>query len=169
MPFSFIIRPMPAPTPSPTPQDATDFQTIVDFLASMDSLVAAVIGGMIAVISGFVGALIQGRREHSKWKRDQRLRAYADFIAATDNFIGAAHRGDETELPTVARESLTASAHLKLFGPDKVYAAGEKLQEASRQSINALGLDPAILERRESARLAAREEFLRHARAEAKI
>lgn len=40
----------------------------------------SIFGGVIlTVIAGFIGAWIQGRREHAKWLRDQRMAA---FIAA---------------------------------------------------------------------------------------
>ncbi|WP_400994810.1 hypothetical protein [Agromyces sp. GXQ0307] len=161
--------PTPTPTPTSAPLDSTDLLDVMDALTSMDALLSAVVGALIAVLGGFAGALLQGRREHVKWRRDQRLRAYADFIAATDNYLGAAHRGDESELPTVARASLTASAHVRLFGPDKVYQAAESLQKATVASIRSLTLDAQTLDQREDERIAARETFVDLARAQTKI
>lgn len=133
------------------------------------SLLSIFGGVVLTILAGLIGAWLQGRREHAKWRRDQRLKAYGDFLSATDNFLGAAHRADVTELPAVARGSLTASAVLRLLGPDDVYVAAEKLQKATSASVQALNRGHTILDRCEGERSAARKAFIEIARAKVKI
>lgn len=40
-----------------------------------------VIGGLIAVVGGLLGAWIQARRAHKKWLREKRLEAYIPIVA----------------------------------------------------------------------------------------
>lgn len=42
----------------------------------MDALVPVVVGGLLALVGGLLGAWIQGRREHKRWVREQRFQAY---------------------------------------------------------------------------------------------
>ena len=126
----------------------------------------SIFGGVaLTVVAGFIGAWIQGRREHFKWQRDQRLKAYGDFLAATDVYLGAAHRGDDTELPAVATASLSAIARVQLLGPEDVYGAASNLQGATKSSVLALGQAHEVLDRRENERLVARKAFIKIARA----
>lgn len=137
--------------------------------ATLDPIVLSllsVFGGVaLTVVAGFIGAWIQGRREHSKWQRDQRLKAYSEFIAANDVYLGAGHRGDQSELPAVANAVLRSMALVCLLGPGKVFLAAATLQEATKSSIRALELAVEVLDRREDERLVARDVFLKIARA----
>ncbi|TFD53005.1 hypothetical protein E3T55_05755 [Cryobacterium frigoriphilum] len=123
----------------------------------------------LTILAGFFGAWFQGRREHTKWQRDQRLKAYGDFFTATDNFLGAAHRGDESELSAVARDSLRSAALVRLLGPDDVYQAAAHLQDATKASVLALERRDPLLDQREDERLVAREAFIEIARAKIKM
>lgn len=130
----------------------------------------SIFGGVaLTVLAGFIGAWIQGRREHSKWQRDQRLGAYGDFLSATDNFLGATFRDDEAGLPAVVRESLHASALVRLLGPDDTYLLAEKFQNATKASVQALKLSERVLDQREEERFAARDAFIKNARQKAKV
>lgn len=42
----------------------------------MDALVPVIVGGLLALVGGLIGAWVQGRREHSRWVREQRFEAY---------------------------------------------------------------------------------------------
>ena len=42
----------------------------------MDDLVPVVVGALLALVGGLLGAWIQGRREHRRWVREQRFEAY---------------------------------------------------------------------------------------------
>lgn len=140
---------------------------------TFDPLLIALASGMggvaLTVLVGVIGAVIQGQREHRRWQRDQRLKSYGDFIAATDNFLGAAQRGDVAELPTVARDSLTASAIVRLLGPDEVYEAALKLQQCTKASVRAFEDGGANLDLSEDDRLRARDEFVKLARAKTRM
>lgn len=46
-------------------------------------------GAALTVIAGFIGAWIQGRREHKKWLREQRLNAYLQALAFVRGIIVA--------------------------------------------------------------------------------
>lgn len=43
-------------------------------------------GAALTVAAGFVGAWIQGRREHTKWLRDQRYLAHLDYLKKKDRY-----------------------------------------------------------------------------------
>lgn len=146
--------------------DAAETNALEPIVFSLLSIFGGVV---LTILAGLIGAWIQGRREHSKWQRDQRLKAYGNLLAATDNFLGAAHRGDETELPSMARGSLHSSAFVRLLGPDDVCRAAEKFQKATRASVQALNLEDRVLDQRENERFAAREEFIKIARAKVKV
>jgi hypothetical protein len=49
----------------------------------MDTLLAGVIGALVGLIGVGAGAWLQGRKEHQRWLRDQKLHAAVDFIGAT--------------------------------------------------------------------------------------
>lgn len=49
----------------------------------MNTLLAGVLGAVIGLLGVAVGAWQQGRKEHQRWLRDQKLRAAVDFIGAT--------------------------------------------------------------------------------------
>jgi hypothetical protein len=111
--------------------DASEDLTVVSLLS--------IFGGVVVtVLAGLIGAWIQSRREHTKWRRDQRLVAYVELLAATDNYLGAAHRGDEHEMAPIMKAMLSASARARLLGPASVYTAAVELQDATRQTVIAL-------------------------------
>jgi|GEM_PF-3179177 len=142
----------------------------------------SIFGGVaVTIIAGAIGALIQHRREHSKWLRDQRLRVYSEHLAATDDFLRAAQNGDPAEAQVLAAASIRALSALQLVGTKDVYDAASDFQAAMKASVRALDarsryhisdlftaelnkqnmadLDLA-LDQAEDARLAAREKFL---------
>ena len=49
----------------------------------MGNLLAGVIGALVGLAGVAAGAWLQGRKEHQRWLRDQKLRAAIDFIGAT--------------------------------------------------------------------------------------
>ncbi|HEX9352963.1 MAG TPA: hypothetical protein VF933_03965 [Streptosporangiaceae bacterium] len=53
------------------------------YFVAMDNLLAGVIGALVGLAAVAVGAWLQGRKEHQRWLRDQKLRAAIDFIGAT--------------------------------------------------------------------------------------
>ena len=49
----------------------------------MATLLAGIGGALIGLMGVAIGAWLQGRREHQRWLRDQKLRAAIDFIGGT--------------------------------------------------------------------------------------
>ncbi len=58
----------------------------------LPSLVAGLLGALVGLIGVAVGNWIQGRKEHERWLRDQKLQAAIEFIGATGDLH---QRGDE--------------------------------------------------------------------------
>lgn len=159
-------------------------------MAPIDPTVLALLsifGGVaLTIIAGAVGALIQHRREHSKWLRDHRLRVYTEHLAATDNFLRAAHKGDVSEESAVASDAIRALSALQLVGPNDVYDAGADFQTAMNRTVTAYNASRSphpvslsadenakaanaraeALSKAEDARIAARAKFLEVAQAQ---
>ena len=76
----------------------------------MDALGPVVVGGLLALIGGLVGAFIQAGREHRKWLRERRLDAYLKFLAIEHHItvIGADLEMVRTQ---IERETGEARAH----------------------------------------------------------
>jgi hypothetical protein len=49
----------------------------------MSNLLAVLIGALIGLGGVVAGTWLQGRKEHQRWLRDQKLHAATDFIGAT--------------------------------------------------------------------------------------
>lgn len=94
-------------------------------------------GVLLTIVAGGIGALVQHRREHSKWLRDQRIRVYSEHLAATDDFLRAAQNGDPAEAQVVAAASIRALSALQLAGPDKVFKAASAFQAAMHGTVKA--------------------------------
>lgn len=67
------------PTPSPGPELAQAAAASDPTLLALFSI----LGVGLTIIAGFVGAWIQGRREHNRWLREQRYEAFANMLALT--------------------------------------------------------------------------------------
>lgn len=133
-------------------------------------------GGLVGIVFTLaitlVGATIESRREHKKWIRDQRLRAYADHLAATDNFLRAAkHDEDNSEFSAVTTDSIRSLSVVQLVGPDAVSASASIFQDATKEVAKRVNLhprDPALDELDEN-RLAKRRAFITAARKTTKV
>lgn len=59
----------------------------------MDSTLLAILsifgGALLTACAGFLGAWIQGRREHRRWIRERRFDAYVDIISLHNEIQGA--------------------------------------------------------------------------------
>lgn len=83
----------------------------------------SIFGGVaLTIIAGAIGALIQHRREHSKWLRDQRLRVYTEFLAAHDGLVRINERGSGTGEQIVIK----SVGAVQLVGPADVAEAAVK-------------------------------------------
>jgi hypothetical protein len=58
----------------------------------MSNLLAGLIGAVIGLAGVVAGAWLQGRKEHQRWLRDQKLHAAIDYISATGDLHDS--RGD---------------------------------------------------------------------------
>lgn len=65
-------------TPSPT---ATDAATTAAAIDPTLLVLLPIIGVVATILGGLLGAWIQGRREHKKWKREKRYEAYVRLVA----------------------------------------------------------------------------------------
>lgn len=151
----------------------TDHAAIATINAAWIALAAGLTGVILTIVAGLVGAIIQGRREHKKWIRDQRLRAYVDHLAATDNYLRAAqHDEDGSEFAAVAADSIRALSVVQLVGPGHMAESADAYQAAAKESVRHLNLfprDPERLDRVEDDRLAKRRAFIAAAREQVEI
>ncbi|GAA1913625.1 hypothetical protein GCM10009775_02880 [Microbacterium aoyamense] len=65
-------------TPSPA---ATEAATTAAAIDPTLLVLLPIIGVFATILGGFLGAWIQGRREHRKWKREKRYEAYVRLVA----------------------------------------------------------------------------------------
>lgn len=121
-------------------------------------------GATLTLLAGAIGATIRSKRDNARWRSEQRLAVYGQFLASVDNFLGGAHRRDLDSLPLLAREQLSAIALVHLMGPDDVYQAAAALQSTTKASISELESEGSRLSDLEDARLAARARFIQLAR-----
>ncbi|MFF2487236.1 hypothetical protein ACFVSU_12595 [Microbacterium sp. NPDC058062] len=90
----------------------------------------SIFGGVVlTIIAGGIGALIQHRRENTKWLRDNRLRVYSGFLSAVEQ-IGLGDDDPEYRR-SVDAAAVRAVGALQLLGPDEVaHTASKFMKEA---------------------------------------
>jgi hypothetical protein len=96
-----------------------------DQAQTIDPLLTLLVGALGAAALGLIGAWIQARREHSKWRREQRLAAYLVALADIERNIAFTMRnGKKAEVTDdEAAASRLAGATVSLVGPVKVVSA----------------------------------------------
>ncbi|WP_457098830.1 hypothetical protein [Microbacterium sp. P5_E9] len=113
--------------------------------AAWIALAAGVAGVVLTVVAGFIGAWIQGRREHTKWVKEKRYEAYVEVWALnhmlTNNrraLRSAQAKGDQAgvdrysaRLDDLNATFERAGAPLNVLGPEEVTAAALKMLDAS--------------------------------------
>lgn len=110
----------------------------------------AVGGAVIAGLFGVVGAWIASRREHSKWLREEKLRAYTDFLLAVEEFLwtlGETRVKAETRLDieNFAEEARKIEqARILLLAPSRVYYRANKTIEAITALAEVISEDPDL-------------------------
>lgn len=149
-----------------------DEAAVATINAAWIALAAGLAGVILTVIGGLIGAIIQGRREHAKWIRDQRLSAYAAHLAATDNYLRAAQQDEDySELSGVSTDSIRALSVVQLVGPDHIAESAAAFQTAMKETAKRLNLyprDPAW-NHLEDDRLAKRKAFIAAARKQVNV
>lgn len=86
--------------------------------AAIDPTVLALLSGFggvaVTVVAGFIGAWIQGRREHEKWMRELRYEAFVNVYGITDGVrtvrreLSRLETAADTEPESVALENVEA-------------------------------------------------------------
>lgn len=105
----------------------------------VDPLLSLLVGALGAALLGLLGAWIQARREHSRWIREQRLNAYLDYIRLVEMLpMRMGLKESDIELLENLR---SATAALRLLGPDRVYAAAVTLT-AHAAGLNQVNREP---------------------------
>jgi len=93
---------------------------------SVDPVVSLLIGALGASIIGLLGGWVQSRREHTRWLREQRLAAYAEYVGATDRVQKSRATVDKSETLAMVSQRERAEdalASIELLGPDRVLDA----------------------------------------------
>lgn len=100
---------------------------------TVDPLFSLLIGAFGASLVGLLGAMVQSKREHTKWLRAQRLDAYGRFMADMGEWrfllehAASRRRAEENdELGTVRARVLASGDAVSLLGPKSVNAAGQR-------------------------------------------
>ena len=106
---------------------------IVDPLVSL--LVGALGAATLTVTGGLVGAIVQHRREHTRWLREQRLSAYLDFLRLADRITTMPRLASEDGIKFL-NDLQTATASLRLLGPKSVLGAAVEFTGAAMRYSN---------------------------------
>jgi hypothetical protein len=108
-----------------------------DYLVPMTTLIAGIVSALVGVLGVGTGAWLQGRDNHRRWLRDQKLQAAADFITTTGDVYdhrllghAAASQSDEKVLLQRAQKSRSA---LYLLCDDQTVEMAEGLIQAVRK------------------------------------
>jgi hypothetical protein len=83
-------------------------------------LLTALGGALVAAAAGFIGAWLQGRREHEKWIRERRFEAYTRYMQVAQRWnvrLSAKIDGNDEEF---LDEMVAAEAEIDLLGPKAV-------------------------------------------------
>lgn len=97
---------------------------------TVDPLLSLLVGALGAALLGLLGAWIQSRREHERWLREERLKAYAAFFQVVEQADIVDPKVEEAELRARLRELRVTHALVELLGPPAVAAAGTAYIEA---------------------------------------
>ena len=100
----------------------------VDPLFSL--LVGALGASVIGLVGAWIGAALQARREHERWLREERLKAYAGFFQVVEQADILDTKIEEADLQARLRELRVTHALVELLGPPAVAAAGTAYIEA---------------------------------------
>jgi hypothetical protein len=71
----------------------------------MSNLLAVLIGALVGASGVIAGTWLQGRKEHQRWLRDQKLRAAIDFIGATGDLHDIRRHPPARPDPSVERDT----------------------------------------------------------------
>ena len=125
------------------------------------------VGAAITFVFGLLGKLLADSREHHRWLRQERLRAYSEFIGLADTETIKANLaividGGSTSLEALRNalpEIGRASAKVQIVGPAEL---GQRSKEVVRRfllSVQGDEEDPSLREAREAFIDAARHQI----------
>jgi hypothetical protein len=71
----------------------------------MSNLLAVLIGALVGASGVIAGTWLQGRKEHQRWLRDQKLRAAINFIGATGDLHDSRRHSPARPDPNAERDT----------------------------------------------------------------
>ena len=73
-------------------------------LGAMSNLLAVLIGALVGASGEIAGTWLQGRKEHQRWLRDQKLRAAIDFMGAAGDLHDRHRHPPASQDPSAERD-----------------------------------------------------------------
>ncbi|MFI7320327.1 hypothetical protein [Streptomyces venezuelae] len=112
----------------------------VAVLGTVAALLGAIIGAAGAILAALAGGKVQLRGQHQQWRREMRRAAYADYLRAAGDYVGAI---GELNVGHLSESE---------FGPDELerdeereQATSARVQEAEAYSMLRLEASPTVL------------------------
>lgn len=118
-----------------TPEPVAAVAATVDPVLSL--LIGALGAAVLTVIGGFIGSLLQSRREHARWIREARLEAYRDFLRIAERMPEITSKEMTEREERYIDEMKDSLATVKLLGPDTVRIAAVKYMAAAVERSSA--------------------------------
>ncbi len=114
----------------------------------------AVAGGVVAIVA----QMLQGRRDHKRWKQRTRLDASVQFMAAADRYMGTVldPKPSTEEYEEIVETWQRAIATVEVLGPPAVSSAASAYRTALQSSHSEGGRHPLY----ERERIAARQAYV---------
>jgi hypothetical protein len=120
-------------------------------LPAVTQLLTAIAVGLLTGGFALGGAYLGGRRDHAKWLRESRHRAYLQFMTAVDTILieettrraatGLSQDGLREAILKAPGALVLAKADVTLVGPDDVAAAADNLASSVFDSLEPGALD----------------------------
>ena len=104
-------------------------------MPQVDPVLALVVGAfgaaLLTAVAGAIGALVQGKREHARWVREQRFDAYRAYLRAVERMPSPpTRRADFEDFSEVVMDAL---ADIGLVGPSEVMEAAMRHEALQRE------------------------------------
>lgn len=98
----------------------------------METMLASLITGLVAITAGFLGAMWGSRNEHRQWRRNEKLKAYAAFpedtgIADYESVLD----GVVITSTSIAKQRV-AVHRIQLMAPDSIIEMANKAIESAK-------------------------------------
>jgi hypothetical protein len=120
-------------------------------------LTVPILTGLLALLGSWLGAVLGRKTEHAQWKRDQKVKAYADFLEAAKPFdIESLGLDSQKHLDSLTHDTL----RVQMLGSEKVYQAAREVHRAMA-AVSEMIDDIPIKDKEEEAELGGRVSKLR--------